>query len=134
MAEISTTSTGEFDYDDTAVGRDPYREELASINVANPYLFQADAQGPWFKRLRDEDPVHYCPEHPLGPYWSVTRYEDIMAVDTNADVFSSEPSITIRDQDEDFQVPMFIAMDRPRHDEQRMVFNPAVGPASLQNF
>ena len=136
MAEISTTPAQiiEFNDDDTIIGRDPYLEDLADINVANAYLFQADAQGPWFKRLRDEDPVHYCPEHPLGPYWSITRYEDIMAVDTNPDAFSSEPTITIRDQEDDFQLPMFIAMDRPKHDEQRKVVNPAVGPASLQGF
>ena len=136
MAEISTTPAQiiEFNDDDTIIGRDPYLEDLADINVANAYLFQADAQGPWFKRLRDEDPVHYCPEHPLGPYWSITRYEDIMAVDTNPDAFSSEPTITIRDQEDDFQLPMFIAVDRPKHDEQRKVVNPAVGPASLQGF
>ena len=136
MAEISTTPAQiiEFNDDDTILDQDPYLQDLADINVANAYLFQADAQGPWFKRLRDEDPVHYCPEHPLGPYWSITRYEDIMAVDTNPDAFSSEPTITIRDQEDDFQLPMFIAMDRPKHDEQRKVVNPAVGPASLQGF
>ena len=136
MAEISTTPAQiiEFNDDATMLGRDPYLEDIADINIANSYLFQADAQGPWFKRLRDEDPVHYCPEHPLGAYWSITRYEDIMAVDTNPDAFSSEPTITIRDQEDDFRLPMFIAMDRPRHDEQRKVVNPAVGPASLQGF
>jgi cytochrome P450 len=136
MAEISTTPAQviEFNDDETMLGRDPYLADIADINIANSYLFQADAQGPWFKRLRDEDPVHYCPEHPLGAYWSITRYEDIMAVDTNPDAFSSEPTITIRDQEDDFQLPMFIAMDRPKHDEQRKVVNPAVGPASLQGF
>ena len=34
-----------------------------------------------FARLRREDPVHYHPESPFGPYWSVTRYADIMKVE-----------------------------------------------------
>jgi cytochrome P450 len=98
------------------------------------YLFEADAQGPWFERLRDEDPVHYCHERPLGSYWSVTRYEDIMTMNTSHDIFSSEPTITIRDDDEYFKLPMFIAMDQLKHDEQREVVNPAVGTTSLETF
>ena len=38
---------------------------------------------PFFERLRAEDPVHYCAESEFGPYWSITRYDDIMAVETN---------------------------------------------------
>jgi cytochrome P450 len=136
MAEINVVPEKviEFDQDPGVVNRDPYKEELSEMDVANAYLFEADAQGPWFKRLRDEAPVHYCQENMLGPYWSVTRYEDIMTVDTSHDIFSSEPTITIRDEDEDFQLPMFIAMDQPKHDVQRRVVNPAVGPKSLQDF
>ncbi len=74
-----------------------------------------------------EDPVHYCAESDFGPYWSITRYEDIMKVDTSHEIFSSQPSINIRDQPEDFRLPMFIAMDRPKHDLQRKVVNPVVG-------
>ena len=86
----------EFEADDGIVDRDPYSLDLAEINVANAWLFQADAQGPWFKRLRDEEPVHYCADHPLGPYWSVTRYDDIKYVDIHPELFSSEPTITMR--------------------------------------
>jgi cytochrome P450 len=136
MSQINTVPAQvvEFNDDPEAIQRDPYQEELANIDVANVYLFESGQQGPWFKRLRDEAPVHFFREHALGPYWSITRYEDIMTVDTSPDVFSSEPSITIRDQDEDFALPMFIAMDRPKHDEQRKVVNSAVGPASLKDF
>ncbi len=90
--------------------QDPYELSLHEIDVANPYLFANNRQGPWFKRLRDEDPIHYCSDSVNGPYWSVTRYDDIMKVDTSHDIYSSEPNITIRDQDDDFLLPMFIAM------------------------
>ena len=113
---------------------DPYSLPLAEINIANPYLFAHDVHGKWFKRLRDEAPVHYCAESFFGPYWSVTRYDDIRTVDTSHQVFSSEPVITIREAFEDFPLPMFIAMDPPKHDEQRKVVAPVVGPENLRNF
>lgn len=114
--------------------QDPYSLPLDQLDVANPFLFAQGAEGPWFKRLRDEAPVHYCHNSFFGPYWSVTRYQDIMQVDTSHDIYSSEPAITIRDPIEDFPLPMFIAMDRPRHDAQRKVVAPATGPENLRNF
>ncbi len=121
-------------YSEDQVKLDPYTLPLSAINVANPYLFGHDVHWPWFKRLREEAPVHYCAESFFGPYWSVTRYDDIMTVDTSHDVFSSEPNITIADPLADLPLPMFIAMDRPKHDEQRKVVAPVAGPENLRNF
>lgn len=90
--------------------------------------------GRFFERLRREAPVHFSKDSAFGPYWSVTNYRLIKEVDENHDVFSSEPGIVISDQDEDFQLPMFIAMDRPRHDEQRKVVQPVVAPRNLANL
>ena len=53
-------------------------------------LFQNDTLWPYFERLRNEEPVHYCTNAPIEPYWSVTKYNDIMHVDTNHGVFSSD--------------------------------------------
>ncbi|HYD46091.1 MAG TPA: cytochrome P450 [Phenylobacterium sp.] len=104
---------------------------LAEINPADPYLFKNDTFWPYFERLRKESPVHYTAEHEDGPYWSVTKYNDIMEVDTNHGVFSSEPSITLFDPKEDFTLPMFIAMDPPKHDAQRKTVSPVVAPPNL---
>jgi cytochrome P450 len=87
--------------------------------------------GPFFERIRKEDPVHYAVHPEFGPYWSITKYNDIMAVDTNHAVFSSEGGITIAEQDDDFQLPMFIAMDPPKHDAQRKAVSPIVSPHNL---
>ena len=104
---------------------------IEAVNVADPELFRHDTIWPYFERLRKEAPVHYQPEHEFGPYWSVTKYNDIMTVDTNHEVFSSEPAITIAEPKDDFRLPMFIAMDPPKHDEQRKVVSPIVaGPIS----
>ncbi|MGL4543676.1 MAG: cytochrome P450 [Polymorphobacter sp.] len=109
-----------------------YALPLAELNPARPEQFQNDTMWPWFDRLRAEDPVHYTAESNYGPYWSITKYNDIMAVDTNHAAFSSEGGITIASQDGDQgPLPMFIAMDPPKHDEQRTAVNPAVSPFNL---
>ena len=110
-----------------------YDVPLESLNPAQPALFQADAMWPTFERLRRESPVHLTREHEFGPYWSITKYNDIMDVDTNHQVFSSEPGITIGASTSDQgPLPMFIAMDPPKHDVQRKTVSPAVSPMNLQ--
>lgn len=110
---------------------------LAEIDVARPSLFQSDKVGAFFERLRREDPVHYCAESAYGPYWSITRYNVIMAVDTNHKAFSSEAKlggIAIEDMHSDqsnLELEMFIAMDQPKHDAQRKAVTPAVAPSNL---
>jgi cytochrome P450 len=111
-----------------------YAMPLDQIAPADPELFRSDTLWPYFERLRKEDPVHYQAEHEFGPYWSVTLYNDIMAVDTNHQAFSSERSITIGDPQDDFRMPMFIAMDPPKHDAQRKTVSPIVSPHNLMNL
>jgi cytochrome P450 len=114
--------------------QDPWTTPLEELDVARPRLFSSQSHWPYFERLRREAPVHYCPSSAFGPYWSVTSYEEIRTVDQRHHVFSSEPSITIEDEDEDFKLPMFIAMDEPRHGAQRKLAQPAVAPGNLVNF
>ena len=60
-----------------------YSMPLEEISPADPALFAADAMWPYFERLRKEDPVHYCTtDEETGPYWSVTRFNDIMEIET----------------------------------------------------
>ena len=107
---------------------------LESIDPANPDYFVEDTVGHYFARLRRDDPVHRSVSPIFGPYWSVTRYQDIMAVDTNHAAFSSDWSrggITLTDPPEGEKLQMFIAMDPPRHDEQRKAITPIVAPPNL---
>ena len=110
-----------------------YAMPLSEINPADPELFRTDTMWPYFERLRKEDPVHWAvsAEEEIGGYWSVTKYNDIMAVDTNHEVFSSEPTIVLPDPAEDFTLPMFIAMDPPKHDVQRKTVSPIVAGPNL---
>jgi len=111
---------------------------IEEIDVARPSLFQNDTIGLFFDRLRAEDPVHYCSESYVGPYWSITKFDDIMAVDTNHKVFSSEAKlggIAIQDMhsvEGGLELEMFIAMDPPKHNQQRKAVTPSVAPSNLQ--
>ena len=115
---------------------DAYATPLEKLDPAQPALFQADTMWPIFERLRAEDPVHYTAEHEFGPYWSITKYNDIMAIDTDHNRFSSDflkGGITIASGQANMDpLPMFIAMDPPKHDVQRKVVSPAVSPMNLQ--
>ena len=88
---------------------DPNSTPLEQIDVSDGRIYQQDAWRPYFARLREEAPVHYCADSAFGPFWSITRFEDIVAVDTNHEVFSSEPAIVIGDLTDDMEVEMFIA-------------------------
>ncbi|WP_340646395.1 cytochrome P450 [Phenylobacterium sp.] len=109
-----------------------YATPLELLDPAQPELFRQDAHWALFERLRKEDPVHYTADHEFGPYWSITKYNDIMTVDTNHEAFSSEGGITIANQTAgEGPLPMFIAMDPPKHDVQRKTVSPAVSPMNL---
>jgi cytochrome P450 len=110
---------------------DPWTLPLDQIDVARSQLFQDDVWHDWFARLRRDDPVHFHSQSEFGPFWSITRYRDIMGVETKPEVFSSEYGITLLDQEEQYRMPMFIAMDPPKHDVQRRVVAPIVAPDNL---
>jgi cytochrome P450 len=114
-----------------AARQDAYSRPLEAIDVANPKLFYRNLIDPYFERLRREDPVHYVESKVYGPYWSVTKYNDIMAIDTNHKQFSSEGGITIFGDGREM-LPMFIAMDPPKHDIQRKTVSPIVAPGNLK--
>jgi cytochrome P450 len=116
-----------------AARAEAYSTPLDKIDVSVTSRFEDNTFWPFFERLRREDPVHYTAESEYGPYWSATTFNDIMTVETNHQVFSSEGSISIFDQnpDNDFVTPMFIAMDPPKHDAQRKVIAPIVSSDSL---
>lgn len=86
-----------------------------------PYLNLLDPQfyvEPWeaYRWLRDNAPVYWDPIHKL---WGVSRYDDIVAVEKNTAIFTSEDgSRPATDQREDTSM---INRDDPDHQQQRML-------------
>jgi cytochrome P450 len=113
-------------------GTDPHSIPLEKIDVSDSELFETDTLWGYFERLRKEDPVHYCAESDFGPYWSVTKFDDIVEVEKNPEVFSSLGSITVGDPDPSFPIGAgFITMDPPKHGPNRKTVQPAVAPRNL---
>ena len=115
---------------------------LADVNPANPKLFSEERILPLFEQMRAEQPVHYCKDSAYGPFWSVTRHADIMAVDKNHQEFSSDAIFggimidddIVGDPDGDFFVKSFITMDPPEHGPQRKAVSKIAAPTSLSSF
>ena len=110
---------------------------LEEIDPSDSLLFADDTIGHYFARLRRDAPVHRSHSPMFGEYWSVTTYDHIMAVDTNHQVFSSDWSnggIAIQDRPLTERLQMFIAMDPPKHDVQRLAVSPIVAPGNLANM
>ena len=122
-----------------------YETPLEVLNPAWASAFRDDAHWPYFERLRAEDPVHWTPDSNYGAFWSITKYNDIMAVDTNHQVFSSAqgiglpPKAGVLPADAyidagETPAPSFIGMDPPGHDTQRKTVSPVVAPSNLANM
>ena len=121
---------------DTYVNYDPredaYSKPLDTFDVSDPKLYQDDVWYPYFERLRREAPVHWCRESVYGPYWSVSKYKDIMQVEVNHQTYSSElGGIAVEDPPKGLERESFIRMDPPKHDEQRKVVGPIVARPNL---
>ena len=112
---------------------------VTALNPLNAHLFKENRWEEVFERLRAEDPVHLNELDLSGRYWSLTRYEDIAAVDRDWETFSSASGITLGFQI-GTEVPEgvfagtnspFIAQDPPSHGAQRKTVNGIVSPQNL---
>jgi cytochrome P450 len=121
----------------------PPADELSieEINPLNAHLFHEDRWHDYFRRLRKEDPVHVNEIETAGRYWSITRYDDVRAVDGDWKNFSSAQGITLGfrvgsdlQQSMAGRVTPFIAMDPPEHTKQRKTVRGISAPSSLRNL
>lgn len=122
------------------IEKDPL--SLADMDVSLPDLWADRSVMDLFKKLREEDPVHFCADSQFGPYWSVTRYKDIVTVDTNHQIFSSKAELggifiddaVVRPPAEGADFTNFISQDQPEHGPIRRAVQPIAAPDSLASF
>jgi cytochrome P450 len=116
-------------------GADPWSIPLDKINVSDSELFETDTHWGFFERLRREDPVHWCAASEFGPYWSVTKFDDVVTVEKDPETYSSAVSIVIGDPDPDFPLEAgFITMDGPKHMAHRKTVQPVLAPRHLKRL
>lgn len=124
---------------------DAYAVPLSELNPGEARRFQDDTMWQVFDRLRREDPVHFTADSEFGPYWSVTRWNDIVAVDTDHRSFSSAEGITLVNREAAAAQARvleamgrkrrsgagFITMDEPEHSVHRRTVTPTMAPPNI---
>jgi len=114
--------------------KDPYEMPIEQIDLSDPSLYENNLIWGFYERLRKEKPIHLQKKSAFGPFWSVTRFEDIQYVDKHHELFSSEPTIILGDQPEDFTFVSFIQTDPPVHDAERRDVQGVVAPLNLMDM
>jgi cytochrome P450 len=104
---------------------------IDTIDLTDPSLFSHDRHESIFERLRDEDPVHWQSQSESGPFWNLTRYEDVKNADIDHHLFSSRDISIVEDIPEGFDISMFMAMDPPRHTVYRNALHKLFSPANM---
>ncbi|CAM3701576.1 cytochrome P450 [Smaragdicoccus niigatensis] len=108
--------------------------KLSDIDMSNPFMYRQGQWQSYFKRLRDEAPAHFQPKSVFGPFWSITRYADILKIDQDYNTYSAEPYITLGSMPDGLNIEMFIAMDPPEHNVQRRSVQTVVAPKNLKEM
>lgn len=116
----------------------PAKLRLEQINLSDPDLHARQEAHEIFRLLRKEAPVHYFSgDNAFGPFWSVTKYDDVLRISRNPQLFSSERGISIppavpSDQPTyDMMGKMLIVMDPPRHVRLRRLVNKGFTPRAV---
>ena len=114
----------------------PIDSAIDPLDVSRAELYRDDIWQAPFRQLRAESPVHYVPKSDFGPYWAISSYRPIVEVESLPDIYSSETGgISLADFDVNLpgavKMPMFIAMDRPKHTGQRRTVAPAFTPSEM---
>jgi cytochrome P450 len=112
---------------------------VSQIDLSDPAPFEQNRVHELFAILRREAPVHRNPENEsIAPFWSITKYEDVMSISRQPELFSSVQGITqmarnIDPNDAGYAVQgrMLITMDPPRHVRLRRLVNKGFTPRAV---
>ena len=112
------------------------------FDMARPELYASIDVLETFKTMREHDPIHFAENPHFGPMWHITRYKDIVAVDTDHKRFSSSDQFggiqiddaVVRPPVEGVEISAFITKDQPEHAPIRKSVQPIASPPALDGF
>jgi cytochrome P450 len=110
-------------------------DQLADITSHDTYVRGVPYET--FAYLRAHDPVHWTPEGDGGRgFWSVTRYDDLLSVSRNTELFSSRQGIRLEDMDPDETEARrtLMEMDAPEHTRLRRLVSRPFAPKSVAAY
>jgi len=116
----------------------PAKIRIDQINLSDPDVHARQEHHELLRVLRNEAPVHYFPgDNAFGPFWSITKYDDVLHISRNPLLFSSERGISIppavleNQPTYDMMGRMLIVMDPPRHVRLRRLVNKGFTPRAV---
>ncbi len=106
---------------------------MATVDlIYDPYDYAIDANPhPIWKRLRDEAPVYYNPEH---NFYALSRFDDVLAAHVDPATFSSAHTTVLeimKDEVDPFAHDLMIFMDPPQHTRYRKLVSRAFTPRHI---
>ena len=112
------------------------RPALADIDLANLDIFERNEAWSSFDRLRAEAPVHWNPEPDGAGFWSITKHEDIVAIDRDAETFTSTDYVNLEEVDDDLKDlrRSILESDGTRHRALRKLLQRDFGGQTLKKF
>jgi len=120
----------------------PHHSEKWDVSRSDIYV--EDRWQPIFAEMRKAGDLHKVTDSPFKEHWNVVSHRAIQHIEALPELYSSEGSITILDRLSDeqlaelgrerFELPMFIAMDRPKHTGQRRTVAPKFTPSAMTDM
>ncbi|TMA44548.1 MAG: cytochrome P450 [Deltaproteobacteria bacterium] len=120
------------------------RYPLEGINLKDPLLFEQGMPHALFRQLRYEAPVYWNeePEEDEPGFWALTKYDDIVAVSKNPQLFSSAmgghqisypPGLEFNRATAAI-VGNMIGMDPPEHNAYRRLVSPSFSASAVRKM
>jgi cytochrome P450 len=114
------------------------REDLSSIDIASPEVYEQGVPHERFRLLRERDPVHWHPwSWSGGGFWAITKYDDVVAISKDSETFSSAKGhIYLWElDDEALEVRRsLIETDPPDHSRLRRIVSSAFTPRKVKDY
>src|ERR1700704_2462420 len=113
---------------------------LNDIDLSDYALYRNGFPHDVFTTLRREAPVWRHPDTEIlregdaGPFWVLSRHDDLRAVDRDSETFTAYDGAQIRDTAQDRKGKMLISMDGPPHTRLRRLVSRGFPPRMLDNL
>jgi len=111
--------------------------EPTLVDITSHDTFVEGVPHETFQWLRANDPVHWTEETDGGRgFWSVTRYDDVLNVSRNSEIFSSRLGIRLEDMDDEETEARrtLMEMDAPEHTQLRRLVSRPFSPKSVAEY
>jgi cholest-4-en-3-one 26-monooxygenase len=106
--------------------------DIADVDLADKDIFVRGVPHDMLATLRSEAPICWQDEPDGSGFWAVTRYDDVVAINRDWEMYSSNRgSALLMDQDDEMlaqQRMMMLNMDPPMHTRYRLLVNKGFTP------